>query len=189
METVNAARRERTATAAALRTEASTAAHAAAIRAADAAPLLLPAPGDNSLGAAVVPYNGVLSAPFTARNSLYYAPDGRALSLAEAEAAVKGPPRAVDAAATRFASASSAAAGGAAQPGGSRAVTPGHRGGAYSRVVTPSPAPGIDDTPFMTWGRLDATPLRLDAEDVPIDLSGAGGRVAFHIPPAHKRGA
>jgi protein DGCR14 len=58
-------------------------------------------------------------------------------------------------------------------------------------LVTPSPAPGEGESPLMTWGRLDATPLRLDpfaADDPPLDVAAAGGR-AFHIAPPGKRGA
>uniref|UniRef100_A0A0A8YX98 DGCR14 protein n=1 Tax=Arundo donax TaxID=35708 RepID=A0A0A8YX98_ARUDO len=51
----------------------------------------------------------------------------------------------------------------------------------YSFVRTPSPAPGVDESPFMTWGEIDGTPLRLDPEDTP---GGSGGseRAHFKIP-------
>ena len=58
-------------------------------------------------------------------------------------------------------------------------------------LATPSPAPGVGESPLMTWGRLDATPLRLDpfaADDPPLDVAAAGGRT-FHIAPPRKRGA
>lgn len=35
-------------------------------------------------------------------------------------------------------------------------------------VATPSPAPGVDQTPFMTWGEIEGTPFLLDASDVSI---------------------
>ncbi|KAL6604009.1 hypothetical protein ACP70R_044370 [Stipagrostis hirtigluma subsp. patula] len=56
----------------------------------------------------------------------------------------------------------------------------------YSFVRTPSPAPGVDESPFMTWGEIDGTPLRLDPEDTP---GGAGGTetVHFKIPPPPAR--
>ena len=41
-------------------------------------------------------------APYAARNTLFYPPDGRALSVREAEARVKGPERSVNISATRF---------------------------------------------------------------------------------------
>uniref|UniRef100_A0A0A9YSI1 Protein DGCR14 n=1 Tax=Lygus hesperus TaxID=30085 RepID=A0A0A9YSI1_LYGHE len=37
----------------------------------------------------------------------------------------------------------------------------------YGFVKTPSPAPGIDDTPLMTWGEIEGTPFRLDGSDTP----------------------
>lgn len=33
-------------------------------------------------------------------------------------------------------------------------------------VATPSPAPGVDDSPLMTWGEIDGTPFRLDGSDI-----------------------
>eukprot|EP00899_Mesostigma_viride_P002413 jgi/Mesvir1/12172/Mv00416-RA.1 len=35
----------------------------------------------------------------------------------------------------------------------------------YSFVATPSPAPGVESSPFVTWGELDGTPLRLEEDD------------------------
>lgn len=35
----------------------------------------------------------------------------------------------------------------------------------YSVLATPSFTPGVEDSPFMTWGDVEGTPLRLDAED------------------------
>lgn len=34
----------------------------------------------------------------------------------------------------------------------------------FSFVRTPSPAPGVDESPFITWGEIEGTPLRLDEE-------------------------
>ena len=52
-------------------------------------------------------------------------------------------------------------------------------------VATPSPAPGVDDSPFMTWGDIQGTPLRLDMEETPVDIGGWGGDAGvagrFHI--------
>ncbi|ONI18206.1 hypothetical protein PRUPE_3G202200 [Prunus persica] len=45
----------------------------------------------------------------------------------------------------------------------------------YSFVRTPSPAPGVDESPFITWGEIEGTPLRLDLEDTPIDVGGGEG--------------
>ncbi|KAI3891627.1 hypothetical protein MKW92_007755 [Papaver armeniacum] len=35
---------------------------------------------------------------------------------------------------------------------------------------TPSPAPGVDDSPFITWGEIEGTPLRLETEDTPVGI-------------------
>lgn len=62
---------------------------------------------------------------------------------------------------------------------------PFHNGG-YSFIRTPSPAPGVDGSPFITWGEIEGTPLRLEPEDTPIDIGGSGDGPHFKIlcPPA-----
>lgn len=52
----------------------------------------------------------------------------------------------------------------------------------YNFVKTPSPAPGLDESPFITWGEIEGTPLRLEAEDTPIDIGGSGNGPQFKIP-------
>ncbi|XP_042393021.1 splicing factor ESS-2 homolog [Zingiber officinale] len=52
----------------------------------------------------------------------------------------------------------------------------------YSFVRTPSPAPGVDESPFMTWGEIDGTPLRLDLEESPVDIGGSSDGPHFRIP-------
>ncbi|EYU28711.1 hypothetical protein MIMGU_mgv1a019460mg [Erythranthe guttata] len=52
-------------------------------------------------------------------------------------------------------------------------------------VKTPSPAPGVDESPFITWGEIEGTPLRLEAEDTPIDIGGP----QFKIPMPPSRDA
>ncbi|GAA0168649.1 hypothetical protein LIER_23319 [Lithospermum erythrorhizon] len=52
----------------------------------------------------------------------------------------------------------------------------------YSFVKTPSPAPGEDGSPFITWGEIEGTPLRLETEDTPIDIGGSGNGPHFKIP-------
>nr|GEW84970.1 hypothetical protein [Tanacetum cinerariifolium] len=52
----------------------------------------------------------------------------------------------------------------------------------YSFVKTPSPAPGVDESPFITWGEIEGTPLRLEDEDTPIDIGGSGNGPRFNIP-------
>ncbi|KAK4796239.1 hypothetical protein SAY86_028565 [Trapa natans] len=52
----------------------------------------------------------------------------------------------------------------------------------YSFVRTPSPMPGVDESPFITWGEIEGTPLRLEPEDTPIDIGGSGEGPQFKIP-------
>lgn len=54
----------------------------------------------------------------------------------------------------------------------------------YGFVVTPSPAPGQDLDPTMTWGFIEGTPFRLDAADLPQSHSTGP---LFHIPEGGKR--
>jgi hypothetical protein len=68
-----------------------------------------------------------------------------------------------------------AADGGAGAPGG------------YARLATPSFTPGPGESPLMTWGDLDGTPLRLDQEDTPVDIGGRGAGPHFHMPEARSR--
>lgn len=56
-------------------------------------------------------------------------------------------------------------------------------GNGYSFVRTPSPAPGVDESPFMTWGEIDGTPLRLDSDETP----GGSERAHFKMPPPPAR--
>lgn len=57
------------------------------------------------------------------------------------------------------------------------AGTPNIRG--FSFVKTPSPQPGITDSPMMTWGELEGTPFRLDGSDTPYRPSiGPSFRIA-----------
>ena len=231
MAKVNAQREARLPIAAARAAEAEAAAHNAEMRAAaDRAaastppPLLLGAgeAGDEGAGSSVQVFAGVASGRHVAKNSLFYVPDGKGLTVAEAEAAIKASTRSVNIGATRFGGMHAHV--GEAPPAGelhaAAARTPGLRGcvtpfrscpaailyaracalthatpicGArrYSMLATPSPAPGVGESPIMTWGRLDATPLRLDpfaADDPPLDVAAAGGRT-FHIAPPRKRGA
>lgn len=52
----------------------------------------------------------------------------------------------------------------------------------YSYVRTPSPAPGVDESPFITWGEIEGTPLRLETEDTPVGIGGGGDGPHFKIP-------
>ena len=44
----------------------------------------------------------------------------------------------------------------------------------YGFVATPSPAPGVNESPLMTWGEIEGTPFRLDGGDTPMRHSGPG---------------
>ncbi|KAL1307210.1 hypothetical protein HN51_049184 [Arachis hypogaea] len=59
----------------------------------------------------------------------------------------------------------------------------------YSFVKTPSPAPGVDESPFITWGEIEGTPLRLDPEETPIDIGGSADGPHYKIPSAPARDA
>jgi protein DGCR14 len=41
----------------------------------------------------------------------------------------------------------------------------------FGFVKSPSPCPGIDSTPLMTWGEIEGTPFRLDGGDTPLPRS------------------
>lgn len=59
------------------------------------------------------------------------------------------------------------------------------RVGGYGFVATPSPAPGVDASPLMTWGEIEGTPFRLDGSDTPLVASGRGP--TFKIPEVPRR--
>lgn len=65
----------------------------------------------------------------------------------------------------------------------------GYPGAGYSYVATPSPAPGVDESPFMTWGEIEGTPLRLETEDTPVGIGGNGEGPHFKIPVPPTRDA
>ncbi|XP_005102187.1 splicing factor ESS-2 homolog [Aplysia californica] len=55
----------------------------------------------------------------------------------------------------------------------------------YGFMRTPSPAPGVADSPMMTWGEIESTPARLDnANDL---LPAATPGPVFRIPDVPKR--
>ncbi|XP_069678993.1 splicing factor ESS-2 homolog [Periplaneta americana] len=55
----------------------------------------------------------------------------------------------------------------------------------FSFVKTPSPAPGVNESPLMTWGEIEGTPFRLDGGDTPICTTLQGP--SFRIPEPPKR--
>lgn len=55
----------------------------------------------------------------------------------------------------------------------------------YGFVKTPSPAPGVNQSPLMTWGEIEGTPFRLDGSDTPLTPHNSGP--IFKIPEQPKR--
>jgi len=56
----------------------------------------------------------------------------------------------------------------------------------YSFVATPSPMPGVEESPFMTWGEIEGTPFRLDASDTPIPKTPGPAFVIPSVPTRDK---
>lgn len=56
----------------------------------------------------------------------------------------------------------------------------------FSFVKTPSPAPGVSESPLMTWGEIEGTPFRLDGGDTPLHPSINSGP-SFRIADTPKR--
>jgi len=138
------------------------AAEARAQAAAARAALLTASPIDGA-GGSGQRISGLLPPPQPARNSLFFVPAG-------AGAAPDARRGALSAANTRF---RAAQAGGAGEPAEPAAAA------AYSRLATPLPSPGA--SPFMTWGRAEATPVRLDPPEA------GGGAARFRIAPPPPR--
>jgi len=57
--------------------------------------------------------------------------------------------------------------------------------GGYSLLLTPSPAPGIDASPFTTWGTIEGTPQLLDPSNTPIHRGPSGP--SFKLPETRER--
>lgn len=55
----------------------------------------------------------------------------------------------------------------------------------YGYVATPSPAPGVADSPLMTWGEIESTPFRIDGSDTPYVERNHGP--SFKIPEPGRR--
>jgi protein DGCR14 len=110
---------------------------------------------------------------------------------------VKGPPKAISHGNTRIdpAGPGGDAGGAAAQAGGAMYSAVGANGmqvgqrlptespnvHGFGFVVTPSPMPGVDDSPLMTWGTLESTPLRIALD------SGAMSGPKFNLAPTPSR--
>lgn len=61
-------------------------------------------------------------------------------------------------------------------------VTP--RVNGYGFVATPSPAPGVNESPLMTWGEIEGTPFQLEPNETPLVPSSGP---TFKIPDVPKR--
>lgn len=117
---------------------------------------------------------------------------------AELAAQVQGPPKSINRGATRFprelqpsasatptTSSAGGGSGGAAAAGGVAAAGAAGRPAAaagvagtrgYDILATPSFDPGAGgETPFMTWGEIEGTPMRIEAEDLPPGPMMEGG--------------
>lgn len=57
----------------------------------------------------------------------------------------------------------------------------------FSYVKTPSPAPGVDASPLMTWGQIEGTPFKLDGSDTPILPGPLQGGFKMPEPPKRER--
>uniref|UniRef100_A0A674P167 Ess-2 splicing factor homolog n=1 Tax=Takifugu rubripes TaxID=31033 RepID=A0A674P167_TAKRU len=55
----------------------------------------------------------------------------------------------------------------------------------YGYVAPPSPAPGVAESPLMTWGEIESTPFRLDGSDTPYTERNLGP--SFKIPEPGRR--
>lgn len=75
------------------------------------------------------------------------------------------------------------------QGGGVRPTAVGVGGTAgYDILATPSFDPELDGTPFMTWGDIEATPLRIEADDLPPGPLVDGG-AKYRVPDMPAREA
>jgi protein DGCR14 len=119
---------------------------------------------------------------YTPKNALMYYPEERALAIPSKIDKARSKPMSVSHANTRFAAGSPSKSGrhglgtvssavsseAASADGGSDSP----KVNGYGFVVTPSPRPGVDLDPTMTWGVIDGTPFRLDAADSAAVASG-----------------
>jgi hypothetical protein len=98
----------------------------------------------------------------------------------------QGAPKAINRTGTRFLSAAAAAGDpgtpSSAASGDDVAARTAAGDNAYSVLATPTFTPGADESPFITWGDLEGTPLRLDpADDIDVDPA-AGQGPQFRVP-------
>jgi len=104
---------------------------------------------------------------------------GRGQYIADHPCLMQGPPKAINMGGTRF---TPVAASGVETPSSTNdspsisIIGSDAPGQDYSILATPSFTPGIEESPFITWGAIQGTPLRLDLEDdIEVDPAGASG--------------
>jgi len=63
--------------------------------------------------------------------------------------------------------------------------------GGYDILATPSFEPGVDASPFVTWGEIEGTPMRIEEEDLPGGLAAAamGKPSSFRLKETPRREA
>ncbi|EIE23988.1 hypothetical protein COCSUDRAFT_53177 [Coccomyxa subellipsoidea C-169] len=154
------------------------------------APLLTDADRVNDgFGTGGQPHDRLLLWPYKNKNTMYYdSSQQKAVALSDAERAqqVQGAPKQINRTGTRFVNTTERSD----TPSSTVSSTPAALRAAadsYSVLATPSFTPGVEDSPFMTWGELEGTPLRLDPED-DIILQPASGP-QFRVPEASSRDA
>ncbi|MCL4132974.1 UNVERIFIED_CONTAM: hypothetical protein GTU68_044314, partial [Idotea baltica] len=57
----------------------------------------------------------------------------------------------------------------------------------FSYVRSPSPAPGVDCSPMMTWGQIDGTPFQLDGSQTPLMKAKNSQGPSYKIPKVSDR--
>ncbi|XP_071848446.1 splicing factor ESS-2 homolog [Apostichopus japonicus] len=137
---------------------------------------------------------------YTPKNMLMYVPEGMEYSPSEKMEDVKkareikhmntrfeGSPFAVDSHKTNMAQAVAQQASkqqGKIGADGKEVVTgQGATVNGFGFVATPSPAPGVNESPLMTWGEIESTPFRLDGSSTPSASPGPH----FRMPKVPRR--
>ncbi|KAK2706243.1 hypothetical protein QYM36_016325 [Artemia franciscana] len=55
--------------------------------------------------------------------------------------------------------------------------------GGFKLLRTPSPMPGVGESPYMTWGEIEGTPFKLDGSDTPLPPHTPGPSFTIHETP------
>ncbi|TKR77460.1 hypothetical protein L596_018431 [Steinernema carpocapsae] len=132
---------------------------------------------------------------YKARNSILFYPDGAPLTVEEHMQNSKINQKVINKEATRFTNnkmshvtrttLAKAAAQQASLNAGRIDITGQAKGvpepGNMGILVTPSPMPGVDESPLMTWGEIEGTPFMLDGSDINI-APGVDSGPVFKIP-------